>query len=285
MQIEHILGEVPFFAIEDAQVDTLSVERNPALRYLQKQLHEQSLVLHSERTLAKVARVLFSQRVTATTDHPTRFLWMSNINTSEGHVTELIREALVKHSGGGLTLKGLAYRYYPQAQSSVAVATFATPEAAITALLHLVYHPLMKGTAFAFGKTGHPAELQTPAVAAMVQVSGPHPLDEDLADAEINYATAFMALSTDAPSVVTLTALLTAAGPTRCTLNTRDAMLEQRGPWSLSIINSANKHIWLLKMPSSEWATHWYVGVWAGQGDLTRRFDCGLTGFMSVSCG
>ena len=67
-----VLGEVPLFAIEDTSDTRTAVAaddlKNPALRHLWQQVASQAVRLGVafERTLAKVARVLMSQGVTAT---------------------------------------------------------------------------------------------------------------------------------------------------------------------------------------------------------------------------
>jgi hypothetical protein len=108
---------------------------NPALAHLEQLVRTSTLRIHNNRTVAKVANILWSQGGVFTQDLPSRYLWFCNVVIDELRFFQLLQEV----SGGAL--KALQYfpnlprKAHPACASAVAI--FKSCEAALLTLLSL----------------------------------------------------------------------------------------------------------------------------------------------------
>jgi hypothetical protein len=144
LTMEQVLGETPLIMLDDdSGVDLDPAEhRNLALRHVWSQVQTQQLRLQQERTLSKTARVLFSQRVAATLDLPTRHLWISDVPDafcSSAQLTKVVQAAMESSSKIGL-LKQLTFLPF----APVAVLSFSSVEAAVLCMISLASSKALK---------------------------------------------------------------------------------------------------------------------------------------------
>jgi hypothetical protein len=119
--IENLIGRTPFVTVSNGTVV------NPALQALENALGAKKLKLHSQRSLAKVARILHSQRVTHSLDVPTRHVMLVHVSDWAP-----LKSVLQPTTGVGFGLN--CVRYYG---SDLAIATFNSVHTALLVILQL----------------------------------------------------------------------------------------------------------------------------------------------------
>jgi hypothetical protein len=101
--IAHFLGNAPWAPLPSNRT-AAATDVNPALSRLEELIITGTLSLHSERTLLRVGRILFSQGVSFNADAPTRFLWLVNLPEGLVRVGRRAAAAVGERAGAPLVV-------------------------------------------------------------------------------------------------------------------------------------------------------------------------------------